>query len=239
MLPWFVNYSRPLWSQTISKTYLKLKVALSVFGLKQSSYDHSLFIMVKDINFVVVLNYVDDLLIYNNSLSLINETKAFLHTQFNIKDLSVMKYFLGLEIARSPTDLYLHHRKYTLDIFRDYVMLIVWPSAVLMKQNHTLLKNTSTLLSAADMKSYRRLEGMLFYLTLIRPNIWYAVHVLSQFFHSLRVDHLSAAHKFVSYHNLKVKNFSFLLLIIFSCKHFVMPIKEAVISLEPILHVIV
>lgn len=155
--------------------------------------------MTKDNEFVAVLIYVDDLLVTGSSLDLINATKAFLQTQFKIKDLGVVKYFLGLEIARSPSGIYLHQKKYTLDILNDTGLLAAKPSAVPMEQNHTLLKNTSALLSVSDIKSYRRLVGRLIYLTITRPDLSYPVHVLSQFLHQPRVDHLEAAYKVCRY----------------------------------------
>lgn len=96
--------------------------------------------MLKDGEFVAVLIYVDDLLVTGNSLPLITTTKAFLHTQFKIKDLGNMKYFLGLEVARSFAGIYLRRKKYILDILSDDGLTAAKPSAVPMDQNHTLLE---------------------------------------------------------------------------------------------------
>ncbi|CAM8974249.1 unnamed protein product [Rhodiola kirilowii] len=58
-------------------------------------------------------------------------------------------------------------------------------------------------LSKADPMSepmvYGRLIGKLIYLTITRPDLSYAVHVLSQFIQSPTVEHLRAAHRVLRY----------------------------------------
>ncbi|GKA08605.1 uncharacterized mitochondrial protein-like protein [Tanacetum coccineum] len=68
---------------------------------------------------VVVLIYVDDVIITGNNLIKIQETKKQLDDEFNIKDLSPLKYFLGIEVAKTRDGLVLSQRKYTLDILED------------------------------------------------------------------------------------------------------------------------
>jgi len=52
---------------------------------------------------IVILVYVDDILVASNNLEAVSEFKQFLHDQFKLKDLGPLKYFLGLEVARSST----------------------------------------------------------------------------------------------------------------------------------------
>ena len=50
-----------------------------------------------------------------------------------------------------------------------------------------------------DQGRYRRLVGRLIYLTVSRPDITYAVHVLSRFMHQSRKVHMEAAFRVVRY----------------------------------------
>lgn len=142
---------------------------------------------------------MDDILLTGNSSTLISEVKCFLQSQFKIKDLGPMKYFLGLEIARSSAGIFLNQRKYALDILTDTGLTAVKPSVVPIEQNHKLIDNMSDLLPPDDVAVYRRLVGRLLYLTITRPDLSYGVHVLSQFISCPRIDHLAAAYKIVKY----------------------------------------
>lgn len=55
----------------------------------------------KSISIVALLRYIDDIIIWSPNIATIDKIKVYLHSQFKIKNLETIKYFLGLEIARS------------------------------------------------------------------------------------------------------------------------------------------
>jgi Reverse transcriptase (RNA-dependent DNA polymerase) len=94
-----------------------------------SNADHSLFSK-RSANFIIiVLIYVDDIIIVGNNLEEIKRVKMQLKENFNIKDLGLLKYFLGIEIAHSPKGIFISQRKYTLDLFRETEKLECKPSS--------------------------------------------------------------------------------------------------------------
>ncbi|XP_061979601.1 uncharacterized mitochondrial protein AtMg00810-like [Populus nigra] len=138
---------------------------------------------------------MDDILITGNNIESIKGLKQFLHTRFRIKDLGDLKFFLGIEIARSKKGIYISQRKYALEIIKDSGYLGDKPVEFPMEECR--LSNTGELLK--DPCIYQRLVGRLIYLTITRPDITYSVHILSRFMHEPRQPHMAAALRVVRY----------------------------------------
>ncbi|PKI77175.1 hypothetical protein CRG98_002457 [Punica granatum] len=171
--------------------FSKFTYALRHYGFTQSGADHSLFTFNKVNTFLGVLVYVDDLIIVSNSSSHCDSFKGYLDTCFRIKDLGPVKYFLGIEVTRLNSSLFLIQRKYVLDILTKCGMLGSRPSLFPIKQRHRLSTSSSDLLS--DPRKYRRLIGRLIYLTITWPEISYSLHILAQFMQEPRQEHWDAA----------------------------------------------
>ena len=68
---------------------------------------------------VIILVYVDDLLVTGDSLKIVKEIKEKLKQVFKMKDLGELRYFLGIEFARSNQGILMHQRKYTLELIPE------------------------------------------------------------------------------------------------------------------------
>ncbi|KAD6455029.1 hypothetical protein E3N88_09735 [Mikania micrantha] len=177
--------------------YHKFTTSLLEVGFKQSLADASLFIFKEHDVFVATLIYVDDVIIIGNNLKKIKDTTLFLDNKFSIKDLGPLKFFLGIEVARTDDGLVLSQRKYTLDILEDTGMMGCRPSSFPMEQNLKLDKCDEE--QRVDGQQYRRLVGRLLYLQATRPDITFAVNVLSQFVNDPRESHMEAANRVLRY----------------------------------------
>lgn len=177
--------------------YSKLSQALIEYGFTECHADHSLFVHSRDSIFLAVLVYVDDLVIAGNDASACTNFKQYLSKCFHMKDLGSLKYFLGLELARGPSGLFMCQRKYTLDILNECGMLACKPCSFPMEQNHRLALAEDSPYS--DPSQYRRLVGRLIYLTITRPEITYSVHILSQFMQAPKQEHWNAAMRVLRY----------------------------------------
>ncbi|BBG92512.1 RmlC-like cupins superfamily protein, partial [Prunus dulcis] len=182
--------------QASRQWFAKFSEAIQAAGFTQSKADYSLFTCKRGKSFIALLIYVDDILITGNNLGAINSLKRFLHTRFRIKDLGDLKFFLGIEVSRSKKGISISQRKYTIDILKDSGFLGVRPVLFPMEQN-LKLSDTGELLK--DPAKYRRLVGRLIYLTITRPDITYAVHVLSRFMHEPRKPHMEVALRILKY----------------------------------------
>ena len=177
--------------------FFKLASALRDYGFRQSPLDHSLFVYCTGDQFLAILIYVDDLVLTGSSPVHCRTFKRCLHQCFKLKDLGPLKYFLGIEVARSPHGLFLCQRKYAFDILSESGMLGAKPAVFPMEQNHWLTTKSGS--PIADPARYRRLVGHLLYLTITRPDLTYSVHILSQFMHDPRQGHWEAAMRLLRY----------------------------------------
>ena len=125
--------------------------------------------------------YVDDIVITGSDSESIFSLKSFLHSQFHIKDLGMLKYFLGVEVMRSKQEILLSQRKYVLDMLSKKGKLGAKPCSTLKAPNVQLTKEGEPF---EDLERYRRLVGKLNYLKVTRPDIAYSVSVLSRYMSS-------------------------------------------------------
>jgi len=186
---------------------VKLTDTLIKLGFVQSHADYSLFIKKNGTSLVILLVYVDDIMITGNYLSLIQQTKRVLQATFKMKDLGDLRYFLGIEFARSHKGIVMHQRKYSLEIISEAGLGAAKPASTpidpyvqLTTKEYDEINGTGKedkLLE--DPAVYRRLIGKLLYLNVTRPDIAFATQTLSQFLHQPKQSHLNAAIKVVKY----------------------------------------
>ncbi|GAA0168646.1 transmembrane signal receptor [Lithospermum erythrorhizon] len=87
--------------------FSKLATALRRYDFVQSYSDYALFTLCKGQVRLHVLVYVDDLILLGNDFAAISSFKQYLSSCFHMKDLSKLKYFLGVEVARSQEGIFL------------------------------------------------------------------------------------------------------------------------------------
>ena len=128
---------------------------------------------------LILVLFVDDLFLTRNE-KLIGWCKKKLASEFEIKYLGWMHYFLGLEVWKMRKDIFIGQGKYTIDILKIFRMLDCKSIATLMDANLKKLKDCASDSNLVDPTMYRQLIGSLMYLTNTRPDICFAVNALSQ-----------------------------------------------------------
>lgn len=166
-------------------------------GFVQSKADYSLFCKQTGCSFTVLLVYVDDIIIGGNDLMYIDQFKNEINDQFKLRDLRILKYFLGLEVARTEKGISICQRKYALEILSDAGYLGVKPATNPLPHNLKVSKDEGV--DVQDASEYRRLVGRLLYLTITRPDLSFAVQMLSQFLESPKQSHMEAIHHVLRY----------------------------------------
>ena len=104
---------------------------------------------------------------------------------------------MGIEVAQSKDGLVISQRKYAMDILEETGLLNAKPTDTPMDPSVKLLPNQGEPLS--DSGRYRRLVGKLNYLTVTRPDISFAVSVVSQFLNSPCQEHMDAVIRILRY----------------------------------------
>lgn len=112
-------------------------------------------------------------------------------------NLGPLKYFVGIEVAKSHQGFFLSQRKYVLDLLRDAGITRCKPCPTPIDAYHRLKEDDTNRL--IDAGRYQCLVGRLIYLSLTRPDITYAVGVISQFMHASTQAHMEAAYKVLRY----------------------------------------
>ena len=124
--------------------------------------------------------YVDELFL-TGSESLIVECKRALTSEFKMKDLGMIHYFLGLEVWQRTYEIFPSRGKYTVQILKKFSMTDCKSMPTPMVMDLKKMNDASTDSGDIDPHLYRQLIGSLMYLVNTRPDICYAVNVLSQF----------------------------------------------------------
>lgn len=159
--------------------YEKIDRYLLDLGFKRSLSEFTLYIKKVNHSVVVLSLYVDDLLVTGNDVQLIENVKQGLFAGFEMTDLEKMAYFLGLEIKQSPYEIFICQRKYLKEILKKFQMEECRSVSTPMAAKEKLQKSDGT--EAVDVSMYRSLIGCLMYLTTTRPDILFAISVLSRF----------------------------------------------------------
>ena len=145
----------------------------------------------------MLIVYVDDIILTRDDVIEIEEIKKTLAREFEIKDLGRLRYFLGMEFARTKKELVVSQRKYILDLLKETSMSGCKPVDTTIDANLKLGEFKQE--APFDKSQYQRLVGRLIYLSHTRPDIAFAVSLVSQFMHAPTQTHLTAVHQILRY----------------------------------------
>ncbi|WJZ81633.1 hypothetical protein VitviT2T_001466 [Vitis vinifera] len=168
------------------------------YGFVQCQSDHTLFVKhFPEGKLAIIIVYVDDIILTGDHEEKIDLLKKLLTKEFEIKDLGNLKYFLGMEIARSKKGIAVSQRKYVLDLLNETGMLGCKPAETPMDTTVKLEESDGS--APVDKGRYQRLVGKLIYLSHTRPDIGFSVSVVSQFMNNPTEKHMTAVIRILRY----------------------------------------
>ena len=141
--------------------------------------------------------YVDDTVVTGNDPDERKALQSYLSSEFEMKNLNHLKYFLGIEVSRSDKGIFLSQIKYALDLLQETGMSACQPADTPVEEGLKLCVETNQVL--VDKGRYQRLVGRLMYLAYTRPNLAYALSIVSQIMHNPGEQHMNAVMRILRY----------------------------------------
>ena len=156
---------------------------MKILGYKQYHGDHTLFYQHSTSGKVsILIVYVDDIIITGTDTEANTTLEKHLAQYFEIKRLGPLRYFLGMEVARSGTGLIMTQQKYILDLLEETKLVNSHINGKPNEANHKLTINKDD--PRIEPGSNKKLISKLLYLAHTHPDISDSISVLSQFMHS-------------------------------------------------------
>jgi len=166
-------------------------------GFKRSKNEHTLYVKKEHGDLLIISLYVDDLLVTGNNPKMILTFKEEMKKRFEMTDLGLMNFFLGMEVNQGEDGIFISQSKYAREILKRFKMERCKPVSTPLVLNEKLSKDDGS--READLRQYRSLVGSLLYLTATRPDLMYATSLLSRFMSKPSEVHMGTAKRVLRY----------------------------------------
>jgi hypothetical protein len=185
---------------------LKFDRTIKGFGFKENIEDNRIYAKFKNGKYIFLILYVDDILLASSDVTLLKETKEFLSSKFDMKDLGEASFVLGIEIHRDRNKgvLGLSQKTYIEKMLKKYSMHKCSPSpAPIVKGDrhgdHQCPKNSYEL-NQMKAAPYASAVGSLQYATTCtRPDLEFVTGLLDRFQSNPGLEHWKLVKKVLRY----------------------------------------
>ena len=182
--------------QALRAWYTCLNDFLLSIGFRASKVDTSLFMFFVGADICYLLVDVDDILLMGSNSLLLQRLIQLLSSEFKLRNLCSVHYFLGIEVQSTSMGLMLRQHKYILDILTRAGMLSCKPvDTPISTSKATILPDPLF----SDATRFRQIMGALQYLTFMRPDICFVVNRVCQFMHAPTDSHWAAVKRILRY----------------------------------------
>ncbi|CAM0876884.1 unnamed protein product [Alopecurus aequalis] len=175
----------------------KLDSCLVRLGFTRCESEHGMYSRDSTPSRLLVGVYVDDLVITGSVSSDIDKFKLEMKSLFQMSDLGLLSYYLGIEVRQGPSGIDISHGAYALKLLEKAGMAGSNPCHVPMEPRFKLSKNSTA--PATDATMYKSIVGSLRYLVHTRPDLTFAVGFVSRFMQAPTQEHLAAVKQILRY----------------------------------------
>ena len=166
-------------------------------GFTKCPYEHALYIKIKGEDVLIVCLYVDDLIFTGSNQKMFQEFKKAMTKEFEMTDIGLMAYYLGIEVKQKEDGIFISQERYAKEILKKFKMENCKPISTPIECGVKLSKNDEG--ESVDPTLFKSLVGSLRYLTCTRPDILYAVGLVSRYMESPTTTHFKAAKRILRY----------------------------------------
>ena len=128
---------------------------------------------------MAIVIYVDALIILGNDQGFISTTKQKLHAQFDMTDLGLLHFFLGLEIWQHSQGIFVSQQRYVQGLLVAFNTIDARPISSPLDVNYKISEFDDS--TAADSHLYQRLIGSLIWLLNTHCDISFLMGLLAGF----------------------------------------------------------
>jgi hypothetical protein len=151
----------------------RLDQELYKLGFVRSMEENVVYRKGSGMSLLLVGGYVDDLIICGPNSRLVDAFKQQMKKSFDMSDLGLLSYYLGLEVKHKPREISIYQSAYAEKILEISGMKNCNPVDTPMEQHLKLLPGKLELVSNAT--KYRSIVGSLRYLVNSRPDLAFSV----------------------------------------------------------------
>jgi hypothetical protein len=175
--------------------YSRLSEKLERLRFVPSKADTSLFFYNRGKHTI----YVDDIIVASSSMEATNALISDLHTQFALKDLGDLHYFLGMEVSRSGYGLLLKQERYATELLKRARISACKSIGTPLQPSEKLLVSNGVSLGPQDVTQYKSIVAAPQYLTLTKPDLSFSMNKVCQFLHAPTIVHWEAVKRILRY----------------------------------------
>lgn len=186
----FVKSGKEKWVYKLSKAlyglrqaprawYAKLNACLEKLGFKRCPSEHAVYTKKNGGENLIVAVYVDDLLVTGSSVAIIEDFKNQMNQAFEMTDMGLLSYYLGIEVKQSKGHIRLKQTGYARKIIEKAGLKGCNPTKFPMDPKERIDKDEGG--KVVDVTQYKSMIGGLRYLVHTRPDIAFSVGIASRY----------------------------------------------------------
>ncbi|KAL5537821.1 hypothetical protein UlMin_043514 [Ulmus minor] len=129
--------------------------------------------------------------------SMFNEFKEVMTKEFEMTNMGIMAYYLGIEVKQKEEGIFISQESYAREILKKFKMNDCKPISTPVECGVKLSKHDEG--ESVDPTFFKSLVGSLRYLTCTRPDILYAVGLVSRYMENPTTTHFKTAKRILRY----------------------------------------